>query len=288
MISAVGGEVALFDLSTLEIRSEERQQGWATACELLSTESRLVTTDNESGGMAVYQIPSLERVESMSLSGTPVDLRLDRYSLSAHVITRNGLYFRIPFSSLLPDTLDTGPSPRRIRFRPPSDLEAWITCPGDMTVRVIDMQGPHESGSISFAAACTDVCFTPDGGWAYCAVPGTQRLYKVAAGSHTITDSLLLQDGSVDLAICDAGRYVAAADSVTGRLRVFDLQHGASSEIFCGTEARRVRYSVSRSSFFVLCPQESWVLRVDPSVIPLTVQDTLRVASSPQCMAFLE
>lgn len=288
VISAVGGEVAFFDLETLEFVLVDKQQGWATACELLPVGSRLVTTDNEAGGIAVYQVPTLEKLQSIALSGTPIDVKLDHAYLSAHVITNNGLYFRVPFSTLIADTADTGPSPRTLRFRPPSDQEAWIPCTGDRTVRVINMLGLQETARLSFAEACTDVCFSTDGSVAYCAVPGSGKLYKFSSHDYEILDSLSLVSGVVDLAISADGRYIAAADSINGIVRVYDLSNNEHSTIRCGTEARRVRYSSSRSSFFVICPQESWVLRIDPTAFPAEVRDTLVVERIPQCMSFLE
>lgn len=286
--SAVGGELTFFDLQTLDILLEERQQGWSTACELLPIGNRFFSADNESGVLSIYQLPDFEQVESLPIGGTPIDLSLDRTLLSVHLITRNGQYYRIPFSSMEADTTETGQFPRRIRFRPPSDHHAWIPCSGDSAVHIIEMQGFYESASIKFPAVCTDVCFSSNGEFAFCAVPGASRLFKLNAATHEFVDTLSLFTGTTDLAISDDGRYMAAVDSAFGNVRIWDHLSGGSATLRCGTQAIRVRYSATRGRFFVICPQEAWLLCIDPGTSPPQVTDTMFVASIPQCISFSE
>lgn len=286
--SASGGELAFFDLDNLEFIAQEQQVGWATACEFQPINDRLVTIDSEAGGFAVYEMPDVEQVQHLTVSGTPIDLKLDRNQLSAHVITRNGLYFRIAFSNLQADTVDTGPNPRRIALRPLNDFEAWIPCMGDSSIRVIEQQGFYEALRIALPTACTDICFTPSGNAAYCALPGANRIYLIDAEDGTFIDTLSFNATTVDLAISPEGRYLAAADSNSGNVRIWDLTTNAVGTVRCGTGAIRVRYSSTQESFFAICVEESWVLCIDPSTNPPVVTDTLPVVTQPRCMSFLE
>lgn len=286
--SAVGGELAFFDLDNLEFITLEGQEGWATACELQSINGRLVTIDSEAGGFAVYELPEVAQVQHLGISGTPIDLKLDRSQLSAHVITRNGLYFRIAFSNLQADTIDTGPQPRRIALQPPNDFVAWIPSLGDSSIHVYQMQGFFEHFRIDLPAPCTDVCFKSDGSAAFCALPGLDNIYLLDAGDGRFIDSLSFNSTTVDLAMSHDGRYLAAADSNSGDVKIWDLTANTSGLIRCGSGAMRVRYSSTQYSFFVICTEESWVLNIDPTTNPPTVSDTLIVTSSPRCMSFRE
>lgn len=286
--SAIGGELAFFDLRDLSLIAEGHQEGWATACELQSIASRLITIDSEAGGLAVYELPEIEQVDNTIIAGTPVDLKLDFAQLSAHVITRAGVYYRIPFSTMIGDTTDTGSLPRRITFRPPNDYEAWIPCVGDNSIRVIRMQGLHETRRIQFNGAPTDVCFSPGGGSAFCAVPEEGRVYMLNAESGEISDTLQFASTIVDLAISNDGRYLAAADSVSGNVRIWDLPDSRYGSLRCGSGAMRLRYSAVRHAFFAVCTAEDWILAINPVLDSLAVTDTLFVSASPQCISISE
>ncbi|MBK6767152.1 MAG: WD40 repeat domain-containing protein [bacterium] len=286
--SAVGGELAFFDLRDLSVVADGYQQGWATACELQSIANRLITIDSESGGLAIYELPEIEAVDNTIIAGTPIDLKLDHAQLSAHVITRSGVYYRIPFSTMVGDTTDTGSLPRRLAFRPPADHESWIACVGDNSVRVVRMQGFFESRRIDFNGACTDVCFSPGGDSVFCAVPDEDRIYVLHSEDGIALDTLTVASTVVDLAISRDGRYLAAADSVSGNVRIWDLLAGREGSLRCGTSAVRIRYSNVRHAFLVVCPEQNWVMAVNPVLDSLAVTDTLVVAASPQCISLRE
>ncbi|MBK6909845.1 MAG: hypothetical protein IPH10_02765 [bacterium] len=286
--SAVGGELAFFNPITGVYLGGGELAGWATACELTQIGDRLIVTDNVVGAMSIYALPDVDRLEQLSIAGTPIDLRVSANSGSAHLITHNGRYYRVSLSTLDTDTNATGFDPRRLRLRPPTDFQTWIACRGDSTIRVVQAQGLQEIRRIELPAYCSDIEFSPDGARAYCALPERDELWVVDAETGAVVDTIAVVGAAIDLAMSLDGRYLMAADSGHGDVGVFDLVAGTTSAIRCGTRAIRPRYSHASEAFFVICPGQSYVLRVDPHTTPPTVTDTLQVEAIPQCMAILE
>jgi len=286
--SAVGGELAFFNPVSGEYVGGGDLSGWAAACDLTQVGERLVVTDNVAGAMSIYSMPEVERLEQLSIGGTPIDLRVSANSALAHLITHNGRYFRISLATLIADTNMTGIDARRLRLRPPADLQTWITCRGDSTLRVVQAQGFEEVRSIDLPAHCTDLEFAPDGSRVYAALPGLDVMWVIDSETGVAIDTLPLPGVSIDLAISHDGRFLMAVDSSLGNSRIFDLVNDTVAQLRCGTNAIRPRYSNSTQSFFVICPFQAYVLRVDPYQDPPRVVDTLSVAAIPQCMALLE
>lgn len=282
------GELAFFDLRDLHLIQKESLLGWATACELVPSGNGLLVADNESGALLLYGLSEFGLLTHVSIAGTPTDLRVARSSATGHLITNNSRYYRFPLSTFDPDTMFTGENPRRIRMRPIGDQSAWIACRGDSTVRAIKEQGFFEEMSISFPSPCTDVAFSPDGLLAYCAVPGNDAIYVLDAGTGIFVDSLNFNSTIVDLCMSQQGHYLLAVDSADGDAKLFDLEHGIDESMNFGDSAIRPGFSVSSHAFFVICPAESRVLRLDPFVSPPRVTDTLDVDPIPQCLSFLE
>ncbi len=285
--SAVGGELAFFNLVDLRPIRSETLAGWATACEIVPSGGRLVATDNDAGALSVLTIPEMESLEHISIGGTPVDVRVARNSLTAHLLTHNSRYYRISLNSIEVDTVDTGLEPRRLKLRP-GDHWAWIACPGDSTVRVIKEQGFFEERRLVFTGPCTDVEFSPNGVLAYCALPGSDQLMVLEAQNGEPVDTFAMPGTVVDLSVSSDGRYVMAVDSNHGVSRVIDVFDGITQDIQCGTSAIRVRYSSAARAFFVVCPRQNMVLRVNPYSTPPAITDTIFVEPIPQCLSFLE
>lgn len=285
--SAVGGELAFFDLVDLKPIRYESLTGWATACEVLPAGGKLIATDNDAGALSILTIPDMESLEQISIGGTPIDLRVARNSMSAHLLTHNSRYYRISLDAIEVDTIDVGLEPRRLKMRP-GDQWTWITCPGDSTIRVIKEQGFFEDMQIRFPVPCTDVEFSPNGFLAYCALPGTDKLMVLDAENADVLDTLQMFGATIDLGVSSEGRYVMAVDSNRGDARVYDTFSDTHANLRCGTSAIRVRYSSASHAFFVICPLQSMILRVDPWMATPTVTDTLYVDPIPQCMSFLE
>lgn len=288
MGSAIHGELAFFDLRDLHLIRTEVLDGWATACGLVPTGNGLFVADNESGTLQYIQLNAYELQRTVSIAGTPVDLAVSHNTTAVHLITNNSRYYRFPYTLSEPDTVFVGDNPRRIRLQPQIEQFAWIVCRGEGTVRVIRESGLEEVRSISFPSPCTDVTFSPDGVRAYCAVPNERKIYVVDTQNGAFTDSLAGIGGVIDLCMSDQGHHLIAADSVSGNTKLFDLERHTDELLNCGSSAIRPAYSVSSHAFFVICPVDSFVVRVDPFSVPAKVTDTLRVEPFPQCISFLE
>jgi len=286
--SAVGGELAFFDLNDLQVIRTEQMTGWATALELVPGGSRFIAADNETGALAVFSLPEADRLEQLSIGGTPIDLRLSRNGLTAHLLTNNSRYFRIATNAVDADTHFTGPSPRRLRLRPHNELDAWITCRGDNSIRVVQQEGFFEVLRIPMPSRCTDIEFSPDGVRGYCALPDLQLLFVLDATTGVQIDSFDISGSIIDLAVSTDGHYLLSADSTDGMSTLLDLVARQSFPVQLGTSAIRPRYSAASAAFFAICPTESYILRLDPYSTPPQVTDTIRVEPIPQCMSFLE
>lgn len=285
--SATEGQLTFFDLVDLHVIRHAVMPGWATACELLPSGVTLVATDNDVGALSLFYLPEVNRFEQVDIAGTPVDLRVARSSLTAHLLTHNSRYYRISFANIQVDTVETGIEPRRLKMRP-GDQWTWIACPGDSTVRIIKEQGFFEESRVRFNGPCTDIEFSPDGALVYCALPSSDQLMILDAADGEFLDSLVMFGSVVDLGISTDGQYLMAVDSTRGDARIYDLFNGNSSDLRCGTSAVRVRYSQASGAFFVVCPLQSMVVRVRPETSPPVVQDTLFVQPIPLCLSFLE
>lgn len=285
--SATDGELAFFDLMNLQVIRNASMPGWATACEILPIGGTLIATDNDVGALSLFTLPEVDRFEQVDIAGTPVDLRVAQNSLTAHLLTHNSRYYRISFADFEVDTVETGLDPRRLKLRP-GDQWTWIACPGDCTVRAIKEQGFFEDFRIEFNGPCTDIEFSPDGALAYCALPSSDQLMIIDASDGEIVDSLLMFGSVIDLGISDDGRFLMAVDSTRGDARVYDIFGGEFHSLRCGTSASRVRYSETSEAFFVVCPRQNMVVRVDPEASPPVITDSIIVEPIPQCLSFLE
>ncbi|MBU0508552.1 hypothetical protein KKH27_06945, partial [bacterium] len=137
--------------------------------------------------------------------------------------------------------------------RPPGRTEAWVVCPGDCTLHVIDTQQRIKLDTLQFDAPPSDITFTPDGSKVFVGFNGTPG--RIAEFDVALQESLSCWEmgrGPWDLSVSLDGCYLAAADSLGGTLYVYDLTAGRWYSTPVDSAAIRVRYSAYNATWFVL------------------------------------
>ena len=173
-------------------------------------------------------------------------------------------------------------------MRPLNDFQAWIASTGDAAIRIVQELGFQELEPIYAPAAATDLCFSPDGQIGYAALPGAGMVWKFDADTRNAIDTYPLSGGPVDVDISSNGHYLAAADSSSGLLRIWDLGDELSYDLQCGTRAIKPVFAETFASLYVLCPDEGFVLRIDVGGEEPAITDTISCEPSPYAIGLWE
>jgi DNA-binding beta-propeller fold protein YncE len=251
--------------------------------------NRLVVADASHSRVGILTLPDLHELTTKALGGVPVDMQISANGSHAYVITHNSNLWDYLTASDRVDTLEIGAEPRRIAMRPPLNQQAWITCPGDCTLYVIDLPHLQAEDTLFFGVQPSAVTFSPDGMIGYIALTGSPgTIQAVDASTRAAINVRDAGTGPFELAMSGDGRFLAAADSGAGRTRIWNLATGDRWDLAAGGHADKIRYSRGSNAFFVCVPERNYVLKIGLiSGIP-AVADTIAVAPDLRELTFWE
>jgi DNA-binding beta-propeller fold protein YncE len=278
--SAPDGRMTFFSMEDGHFIGTRTLGAWSVAHAAFNLQGDLlVVTDGAHSRVVGIRMSDLNEVVSRTIAGIPTDLQVSSSGAQAYVTTQNSILWVCSMSSGHVDTMEVGPEPRRARLRPPSDVELWVACKGDNTLRIVELQSLHTIDTLHFAQPATAIAFSPDGVRGYIAVQGSPGLVWVVDGqTREAYDFLDAGLGPFELAISGDGRYLAAADSATQRTRIWDLHTSQVWNVSTGGPAERIRYSQSTGAFFVCMNAQNSVVKIDISGETPMVTDTIAIA----------
>jgi DNA-binding beta-propeller fold protein YncE len=274
------GELMFFRPDDGEVLASYTLGNWpVTGASITVQGDRLVVTDGSHSRVGIFSLPDLRELTTKALGGVPVDMQISGNGSHAYVITHNSNLWDYLTATDVVDTLEIGAEPRRIALRPPLNLQAWIACPGDCTLYIIDLPHLQVEDTLFFGVRPSSVTFSPDGVFAYIALSGSAgTVQAVDASTRAAIDVRDAGTGPFELAMSEDGRFLAAADSGAGRTRVWNLLTGDRWDLPAGGRADRIRFSRDSDAFFVCVPERNYVLKISLSSGIPTVADTISVA----------
>ena len=276
--SIPGGQLTFFQMSDGHLIRTDAMGEWTVARAAINVQgSYLIVADGSRSRIGVISLPELTELTSVPLGGVPTDLQISATGDRAYVITQNSNFWVYAVASGHADTLEIGDAPRRLTLRPTS-VQVWIACAGDSTVRVVELQGPRTLDTLRFGYQPTAVAFSPDGGRAYVALAGTPgAIIVLNASTYEVEEELAAGSGPFELAVSSDGHFLAAADSVGHRTRVWNLDSYEYWNIEVGGMAGRIRFSREAHAFFVCSNQLNEVLKIDISTGVPVLTDTISI-----------
>lgn len=269
--------VTFFSLSTGEIVRSDEIDGWVTAADVNLAGSWLYTGDAYANEVNSYRLPHFALNTSVRIGGSPRDLYTNTASNLVYIITRNALFWRHLVSEQNYDSLEVGLEPRRMAIRPPDEAQAWVACEGDRSVHILDLFQSRELDTLTFSTRPTDVVFSPGGDRAYVALRNPGQVIVLNAMDFVVTDTLDAGTGPFDLDVSYSGQFLAASDSLTGHVRVWDLNHQTHEDIYVGGSPARVRFRSACNTFYVMSLAENRIIRVDVTESGPMVMDSISI-----------
>ncbi|MDD5087381.1 MAG: hypothetical protein PHI18_01105 [bacterium] len=276
------GDVSFFALQSREVVHQIPMENWTIAAAEFHphVHSILAVADAQNNRVALWSLPVLGVLGSASVGGSPADVACDPSGTVLYSLTRNGAFWIATLSTGRLDTIEVQVFPRRMAMRPPGN-EAWVVCPGDCTLHVIDVRHVVKRDSLKFDRRPSDVVFTPDGIRALIAFEGDDGgLCELDATTFAPVRERALGHGPYDMAMSWNGRYLGIADSLDARLFVFDLFNDGCSSAAVDSGAVRVRYAETTGHWYVYSIPGNGIQVVSFSGNTLAVADTVAVQSA--------
>lgn len=274
------GDVSFFQLQPLELRHTARLTGWAVVAAAVSVNGQwMAVADGASNRVALLKLPELYELSGAVIGGAPLDVDVDATGLLIYAITNNGCFWRYRVGSGLFDTLEVELAPRRFALRPPDDREAWVVCGGNNTIHVVDLQTFVRTDTLIVPLPPTDVQCSRDGARYYVAMAGDTGYVAVFdAVSREVIRQHPCGRGAFELALSDDERFVAASDSATNRLYLWDTVSGLEWDVPVGRQAFRVKFARQSHVCYVMSIADTRLLRMEITEAGPGPADTLFVA----------
>jgi DNA-binding beta-propeller fold protein YncE len=271
--SIPSGDVSYFNFSSLEVIHTQPIGAVAiVASEITPSGGQLVIADAEANRISVLDLPGLEVLAESILGGDPSDIAVDGSGNVVYAVTLNGNLWRYTVDDANLDTLEASMTARRVSLRLPDRNEAWVACPRDSTVRLFDLVHFQPADTLRFDRRPTDVKFSLDGLMAYVALSGTPgAILAIDPGTLQVVDSQEFGIGSFDLSVNADDHFVAAADSSTGKLFVWNVIANRMEETLLGGHVMRPKFARHSDTCYVMEMVTSRVFQVAVSDTGLTV-----------------
>jgi len=257
------GDVSFFRLWPMELVHAGRLTGWAVVVAEVSVNGRwLAVADGASNRVALLELPDLHELSGAVMGGAPLDVDLDVTGQLLYAVTNNGSLWRYRVASGLFDTLEVQLAPRRLALRPPDGGEAWVVCGGNNTIHVVDLRQFIRTDTLIMPLPPTDIQFSRDGARFYVAMQGdTGRVAVFDASSRQMIQQHACGRGAFELAVSDDERFVAASDSATGRLYLWDTVSGLGWDVAVGRHPFRTRFARQSHVCYAMSIEDTRLLR---------------------------
>lgn len=290
MSAGEASQATYFDLTTLKILHSFPLPNYAVTATATNLHGdRLALADGRSDRIVLMQMPHLQETHNVLLGGEPVDIDVDVDAGHVYAITHNGNFWIDSVALDLFDTLEVRLFPRRLTLKPPARLEAWVVCVGNEALHIIDLPRRVIVRTDSFDSPPTDVAFSPDGSKAYIAFAG-------ASGRVTSYNSATLEplsnypagSGPFSLAVSSDGQLLAASDSLTGMVQIWDLASNQSWSVRAGNWAGSLYFMHETHTLYVLAEGLNQVKRVRIGANGPEAVDSLRFDGETRNMILWE
>jgi hypothetical protein len=273
------GDVSFFRMRPMEVVRTAQLSGWAVVASEVSTNAQwLAVADGAADRVALLKLPELRELSGAVVGGAPLDVDVDVTGELIYALTSNGAFWRYSVGSGTFDTLEVRLQPRRFALRPTDDREAWVVCGGNNTVHVVDLGQFSQSDTLTLQWPPTDIEFSRDGLRAYIALRGDSGYVAVFdASSRRMIGQHACGLGTLELAVSDDERLVAASDSATGLLNIWETASGRQWQVPVGRCALRTRFAHGSHACYVMSLDQTRLLRVEIGENGPGPSDTLSV-----------
>jgi DNA-binding beta-propeller fold protein YncE len=190
-------------------------------------------------------------MRTIDFGANPIELEANVTGNIVYVLSANASLRRIVVSGGVVDTAWVGLSPRRMRMLP-TELQLWVACREDNSVWVVDLAGFEPDTALQFAEAPSDIAFTSNSEHAFVGLANGGGIYKLNAVSYELEGGLAYSAGPLELDISADDRWLAAADSASGSVRIWNLEQEQFWDVPVGRSARRVRFTQDGKQCYVL------------------------------------
>jgi DNA-binding beta-propeller fold protein YncE len=259
------GDVSFFRFGPMELVHSGRLTGWSVVAAEVSVNGQwLAVADGAADRVALLKLPELYELSGAVIGGAPLDVDVDVSGHLLYAITNNGYFWCYHTSSGQFDMLEVELAPRRLALRPPDGGEAWIVCGGNNTIHVVDLRQFIAIDTFFMPLPPTDIQFSGDGGRFYVAMEGdTGSVAVFDALSRALIREQRFGRGAFELAVSDDERFVAASDSATGRLYVWDTGSGATWDVPVGRHPLRTRFARGSHVCYAMSVEDTRLLRIN-------------------------
>ena len=258
------GDVSFFRLGPMELVHAGRLTGWAVVSAEVSLNAQwLAVADGAANRVALLKLPELFELSGAVIGGAPLDVDVDVTGQLIYAVTNNGSFWCYHVGSGTFDTLEVQLWPRRFAIRPDGS-EAWVVCGGNNTIHVVDLRQFVRTDTLILPLPPTDIQFSRDGTRAYVAMEGDTGCVAVFdASSREVIQQHACGRGAFELALSDDARFVAASDSATGRLYIWDTVSGSAWDVPVGRHAFRTRFARHSHVCYVMSIEDTRLLRLE-------------------------
>lgn len=231
----------------------EKLPEWTVVAAEVSENARYLAVGEAGFRLALLELPGMNVLNETIIGGAPLDIEVDASGRLIYVITNNATFWVYSSASGTSDILELPLQPRRLALRPPEKSEAWVVCGERNSILVIDLPQLARVDTIELPQPPTDIQFSPDGSRYYVTMLGdTGTLAAFYTASRQLIQAQPIGRGAFELAVSDDGRYVAASDSATGKVHVWDTVGGPVWSVQIGGYPLRIRFGKRSHTFFVL------------------------------------
>jgi WD40 repeat protein len=274
------GDVSFFGMWPMELVHSGQLTGWSVVAAEVSVNGQwLAVADGASHRVALLKLPELYELSGAVIGGAPLDVEVDATGHLLYAVTNNGSFWCYHVGSGLFDTLEVQLAPRRLALRPPDAGEAWVVCGGNNTIHVVDLRQFIHTDTLIMPLTPTDIQFSRNGERFYVAMQGdTGRVAIFDAASRGLIQQHACGRGALELAVSDDERFVAASDSATGRLYIWDTVSGLGWDVAVGRHAFRTRFARQSHVCYAMSIEDTRLLRINIGEAGPEPADTFYVA----------
>ncbi|HEY3294166.1 MAG TPA: WD40 repeat domain-containing protein [bacterium] len=294
VFTIAGGQVAevnYFNLSTMDVVATLPFGARTVMASVMTPNGdKLAIADGRTDELVILQMPRLQQGPSVYLGGEPTDIDMDINASHLFAITHNGNFWIDSVGIERLDTLEVRLYPRRMAVRPPGRSEAWVVCPGNEALHVISLLHHEITYTETFEDMTpVDVQFSPCGAVAYVAfagMPGSIVCYD--ADSLRPLSSYEAGPGPFDLAVSDDSTLLAASDSLSGTVTIWNLADNRSWTVRVGAWAGGLQFEQHSHTLYVMAVGINQIMKLEIGPAGPQVIDSLRLPQNMHNMILWE